>query len=107
MRRSGILAFVLLIGFSFAGADPQDALVAKLPNKSGPSVPTPTGSSKMPGRFDTVATLLQQHVDRKQIAGAVALSFTGVNRSSPPPLGTLTQQRTDQWLRTPFSGSPL
>ena len=73
MRPSAIFSFVLLIGFSFAGADPHDSLVAKLPNKAVPSVPTPTGSTKLPGRFDKVATLLQHHVDRKQVAGAVAL----------------------------------
>jgi CubicO group peptidase (beta-lactamase class C family) len=68
MRQSGNSAFVLLVSFSLAWslAGPQQPLSAQAPNPPGQLVVAP-------GRFDKVSGLLQRHVDRKQVAGAVAL----------------------------------
>ena len=60
----------------------------------------------VPGRFDKVTALLQQHVDRSQVAGAVALVLQRgkpvFRRRSDWP----TRRSIGRWPTTPSSGSP-
>ena len=78
MRRPGVLAAILSTSVALicAPASPRQSLYAQQPNAPALSADTPkpvAPTAIAVGRFDKVAGLLRQHVDRKQIAGAVAL----------------------------------
>src|SRR6516225_114038 len=82
MRQSGILAFVLLgLSFIWIPTIPPQRLSAEAPSLSeltalgplGADAPKKLADKVVFGRFDKVVDLLQRHVDRKLLAGAVAL----------------------------------
>ncbi len=58
-----VLAFILLVSLSLGGP----------PAQSAPAPQAAETSVVVPGRFDQVSNLLERHVARKEVAGAVAL----------------------------------